>query len=248
MTADDHPLDDQVRVALHEIAVDKGAGVALIGVADHVLGRVLGSAQKVPLPPGGKARAAAAPQAGLRHLGDHLLVRHAQGLGQPLVAAPGNVVVDLLRIDDPAVGHEPPHLQAEELQRVQRRHAVQRFFREDPQREFGDDAVGRHGLLDQLWHLVRRDPAVEDRGLARARHLHDGLRVAQTPAAGDHHVRLQTAAGQFAADGIQRLLGAGRAGAGGEAHLDDRTLRLRNAAPGLFGLGSDLLVGGHVNG
>ena len=40
--ADDHPLEDAVGVALQEAPVHVGAGVALVGVADDVLGLALG--------------------------------------------------------------------------------------------------------------------------------------------------------------------------------------------------------------
>ncbi len=198
VAADDDPLDDEMGVALHEVAVNEGAGVSLVGIADHVLGGVLGGAQELPLAAGGEGGAAAPPQSGLRHLADDLLIGHAQGFGQPLVAAAGDVVVDLLRVDHAAVGHEAADLGAEELQRPQRRHAppvggqvVQRLLCEDGEGQLGSDPVGGDGLLDELRHPIGGHSAVEDGGPPRARHLHDGLPVAQPPAAGGHDVRLQ---------------------------------------------------------
>ncbi len=68
--ADHHPLEDLVRVGLEEAAVHVGAGVALVGVADHVLlvaGRLVGL---LPLAARGEPCAAAAAKARGLDLGD----------------------------------------------------------------------------------------------------------------------------------------------------------------------------------
>ncbi len=51
---DQHPLEDRVRVALEEAAIHVGAGIALVTVADHVLGPVIVAAgpRELPLLPG----------------------------------------------------------------------------------------------------------------------------------------------------------------------------------------------------
>ena len=91
-------------------------GVALVGVADDVLRRRLLMAVSLPLEAGRETRAAAAAQAGLLDLVDHLLRRHlGEHLRQRLVAAQGQVVVDVLRVDDAAVAQRDPHLLAEEV-------------------------------------------------------------------------------------------------------------------------------------
>ena len=61
--ADEHALDDAVRVALEDAAVHVGAGVALVGVADQELAAAVGLVgQQLPLQAGGEAGAAAAAQ------------------------------------------------------------------------------------------------------------------------------------------------------------------------------------------
>ena len=62
--ADQHALDDRVRVALEHRAVHERAGVALVGVAEDVLLVAVGLGAELPLEAGGEAGAAAAAQAG----------------------------------------------------------------------------------------------------------------------------------------------------------------------------------------
>ena len=65
VTGDDHALEQQVRIARHAQAVLEGARLALVGV-DHQVHRLAGVARhKGPLHASGKARAAAAAQAGI---------------------------------------------------------------------------------------------------------------------------------------------------------------------------------------
>ena len=74
--ADDHALQNAVRIALHQAAVHKRAGVALVAVADDVLDFVMGLAGGLPLVAGGEASATPAAQARLLHLVDNLLRLH----------------------------------------------------------------------------------------------------------------------------------------------------------------------------
>ncbi|OQC18537.1 MAG: hypothetical protein BWX70_03487 [Verrucomicrobia bacterium ADurb.Bin070] len=91
-------------VALKRRTVHVGTRVALVGVADHVLlpGGLHG--RERPLLAGGEARAAAAAQAGLRDLINHILWLHfEEHLFKRLVAVAGDVFVDLIRVDHAAV-------------------------------------------------------------------------------------------------------------------------------------------------
>ena len=101
---DRHGLEDGVGIALERGAVHVGAGVALVGVTDHVL-LALGLLHgELPLHTGGEARAAATAETRLEHLIDDLLGRHLEeNLLESLVTVAGDVVLDLLGIDDAAV-------------------------------------------------------------------------------------------------------------------------------------------------
>ena len=84
------PLDEQVRVVLHDVAVLEGAGLGLVGVDREVAGPdVLG--QEGPLQAGGEAGAAAAAQVGLLHLVDDDRGLQAERLVERGVAAVGPV-------------------------------------------------------------------------------------------------------------------------------------------------------------
>ena len=70
--ADDHPLDEQMRVLLHQLAVLERAGLGLVGVADEVLvHRPLGD--EGHLLAHREAGAAAAADARVEHLLQHVL-------------------------------------------------------------------------------------------------------------------------------------------------------------------------------
>ena len=101
---DGHGFEDGVGIAFQSGAVHVSAGVALVGITDHVLlalGLLLG---ELPLHAGGEARAAAAAETRLEHFFDDLLGRHLEeNLLESLVAVAGDVILDLLGIDDAAV-------------------------------------------------------------------------------------------------------------------------------------------------
>lgn len=81
-----HPFDEQVRDALHQVAVLESAGFALVGIADEVAWHSLRLGQEAPLHARREARTAPAPQAGLLHLLHNGIRGHAERLLQALVA------------------------------------------------------------------------------------------------------------------------------------------------------------------
>lgn len=85
--ADYHALHQQVRDALHQVAVLESARLALVSIADEVAGHALRLGQEAPLHTRGEARTAPAPQAGLLHLLHDGIGGHAERLFQGLVAA-----------------------------------------------------------------------------------------------------------------------------------------------------------------
>ena len=101
---DEHTLNDGVGVALHNGAVHKGAGVALVAVAHHVLFALGLLAHAVPLPSGGEAAAPPAPEAGVHDLLADGLVGHLEeGLLKGRVAVLGQILVDILGVGGAAV-------------------------------------------------------------------------------------------------------------------------------------------------
>ena len=96
---DGHALQHTVGVALQNGAVHKGPRVPLVAVAGHVLGEHVVARRCAPLPPGGKARAPPAPEAGGVHLIQNFLRRHGEGLLQRLIPAGGQIVVHIGRLN-----------------------------------------------------------------------------------------------------------------------------------------------------
>ena len=91
-------------VALHDGAVHERAGVALVAVADHILLALGLAADAVPLSARGKARAAAAAQAGIEDLTADVLVGHLkERLFESGVAVVGKVFVNVLGVRRAAV-------------------------------------------------------------------------------------------------------------------------------------------------
>ena len=108
-------------IALNDGAVHERAGVALVRIADEILLVALRVARRVPLEPGGEARAAAPGKTRDLDLLDHLLRRHrrafalAKNLGDRLVAVSRTVRVKGLGIDHPAMPERDARLLREEL-------------------------------------------------------------------------------------------------------------------------------------
>ena len=98
-------------VPFEQTPVHVGAGVALVGVDDHVLRLAGGVARFLPLPAGGKASAASAPELRLLDLLHHSFGGHLEeGLLQGSIAPDSQVVVDALRVDAPVRTEHPSHL------------------------------------------------------------------------------------------------------------------------------------------
>ena len=89
VTGDNHAFDQGVGIEEDDVAVFEGAGLAFVGIANDVFGAGEGAGHKAPFETGGKARAAAAAQAGGFDFGDHVVLAQVFGQDflQRLVAA-----------------------------------------------------------------------------------------------------------------------------------------------------------------
>ena len=83
---DQDPLDQLVRVLLHQFAVLERPRLGLVGVAHEVLVHVA-VREEGDLPAHREAGAATAPDVRVGEVGEHLLGRHRERLAQHLVAA-----------------------------------------------------------------------------------------------------------------------------------------------------------------
>ena len=163
---DEHALDDEVGVALHEDAVDPGAGVALVGVADEVAGVGAGIAEEVPLAASGEAGAAAPAEAAFEHEFDDGLRLHVERLHETFVSAQGKGVVDVLGVDLAAVGHEAADLAAHVGVVLKGADLVAGGAFDDTEGKLGELAGLDEGGLHELLHTVGGDGVVEDRARA----------------------------------------------------------------------------------
>ena len=245
VAADQHPLQDGVRVALQDAAVHVGARVALVAVADDEVLVGLRLAGQLPLQPDREACAAPAAQAGRLQLVDHLLGRHAgQDAGQALVAAAVQVLVDFLGVDHAAVAHDDAVLASLALGRLRLAGDAGQLGDAGHASLLGQrPALGDRG--DQLRGDAACDLAEHDRGLARQRDLDQGFHAAHAGAAGARQAPLQRAGGSFGGERGEDRLGSGSQAAGAHAHLDDGAIRgwgLRKSSGLEFGEGQSCHV------
>ena len=112
---DRHALEHPVRVALEHGAVHERAGIALVRVADHDLGRAGRLGDGVPLEPGRVPGAAPAAQAAGGDLVAHLGGRpRGEHLAQGLVAAVRDGVLEALGVHEAGPFRDDPDLAGEE--------------------------------------------------------------------------------------------------------------------------------------
>ena len=215
---DGHGLQNGVGVALQHRAVHERAGIALVGVAAHILDPV--GADRVggelPLFARGEARAAPAPQAGGQHRVDDLLGRDV--FGEDFTQGGVAVHADVLRVDDAAVAQGDAVLVLVEPGLGQGGgRAVAPLV---PVEQALDDAALDDVLGDNLLHVVHRHV-----GVARPLGVDgdDGPQGAQAEAARAHHLGLLVHAlgGQllFKLRDDLGTLGGGAAGAGADQNM-----------------------------
>jgi hypothetical protein len=108
--ADDHSLDHRMRVAFEHRPIHERARVPLVRVADDIAFVRRCVATRLPLLAGRKTAAAATAEVRLLHFVEHALRAHFQGLGQRVVAALGDVIVDDRRIDVSVLSENEPLL------------------------------------------------------------------------------------------------------------------------------------------
>ena len=109
-----HALDQHEGIALHHHPVGEGAAVALVRIADDVFLGSHGAGGGAPLDPRREAGAAAAAEAGLDDLLDHCFGPDRDGPFQPFQPPMRPIVLDRLRIGDPAAGEGEPGLALQE--------------------------------------------------------------------------------------------------------------------------------------
>ena len=185
VAADGHGLDYRVGVALEDGTVHERAGVALVGVADHVLLLAGALGGYLPLETGGESSAAASSQTGLLDGLYGLLGSALEHLGQSLVAVAGYVLVDILGIDESAVTQSDTELlliEAHVLRVADMLLGVGVLVEQT-----GDLAALDHMLLDDLLGVLRLHIGVES---VVGNHLHDGTLLAETEAARHHHLHV----------------------------------------------------------
>ena len=230
---DEHPLQDGMGVALDQRAVHEGARVAFVGVADEIALVALRFPAGLPFPPGRETGAAAAAQAGPLDGVQDLLPGHGQALFEPPIPVPGQVMVEIVRVDDAAVPKHDPHLRLEHRQVEEAGDSVEVRLPEMPgevvlpgPRRFSKNASRSAGTS------LGRDVGIADPRPARHLDIHERLQVARSDAAHRNDPAVDPAAFRGIPRAASLRLGRpGRQTAGGRADVDERTAALLELLP-----------------
>ncbi len=228
-------------ISLQHGTVHEGPGITFVGVADEVLPVAGGFPTELPFQPGGKAAASPAAQAGGKHFVDYLVGCHAERALQPLVAAAGEVVVQVLRVDDAAVAGGDADLGCEQWEIEEAADAFDRDFADIPHGILGEGAALLQFRFQDGREFCRGNPVVGDAAPAGNLDIHERFGEAHADAADRHDVSLGAEAGEFFRESGQKISGTGGQPAGGGADIDDGTVSVLEARPGFFCF-SDCLV------
>jgi len=101
---DQHTLNHQMGIALHDAAIHESTGVPFITIADNVFDRILLPGNLLPFPAGRITATATAAQVRLEYgLADRFRSQLKQRLAQRLVASMGDIVFNRIGIDRTAL-------------------------------------------------------------------------------------------------------------------------------------------------
>ena len=186
IATDDHPFQQAVGIALDNGAIHKGPWVPFVRVAHDILGVPRSASGELPLESGDKAGPTPPAQPGKFDLFEHLLPCHrSQDLGQGLVTVPGDVFLNVLRVNQPAVSQGDAQLLA-----VERDVRIVRDWRPGLRVCIGQPlhySPLDQRLLNQLGHIVGVHLAVKDALRVNGHHRSHGTEAA---AAGVDHLDL----------------------------------------------------------
>jgi hypothetical protein len=220
-----------MRIALENRAVHERPGIAFIRVADDVFRFTRRFAAKFPFDASRETAAAAAAQAGFLDLADDLLGRpRAQDAAQRPVTLAGDVFLDLLGINQPAVAERDAHLLAGERQVAELGQVLDRLGLVGRRLAFGhaaDDPFTHRPLFDDVLFDEARDHVGLD---VPIQHMRPAVELdvdqrflgAHPDAADADDLGRQFPASDFLAEGLQRLARAGSNAARAGADIDDR--------------------------
>ena len=222
-----------MRIAFDLVAVHVGAGVALVGIADDVFGVGFGLGEEVPLVAGEKARAAAAAQTrGFDLLDDGVGAAIDEDLIERLIAADGDVLLDVGGADEAAVAENDFLLAFEEGQRVPERDLrialAVAHVRGDvvPLFDFAVDEIGgecaRGEAFENALGIVGVHAMQNHDGIAGKTDADDGLLKAGTEAADTGEQNVEAAALNGFVEGVKDLFRSVAAAAGAHAHGNAR--------------------------
>ena len=171
---DDQPFQYLVGVAFVQAAVLEHVRLALVRVADHVLGGVAGLASALPLDACGEARAPAPPQPGVFDQLDDLFGGHGeQHALEGLVPAPRDVVIYGFGVYVAQIARHYTLLELPVVQLAGGGYApdahlgpVPHFGAVHAQGQIGSQVVAAQYAVQQVRHLIRGDAHVGDARVA----------------------------------------------------------------------------------
>ncbi len=228
---DQHAFKDRVRVALDQGPVHESARVALVGVADEIPLAAVGLPAGLPFAPRREAGAAPAPETGALDRIQHLLPGHGEAVLESPVPVPGEVMVEIIGVDDPAVAENDPHLRLEHGHVEEPREAVIARVAEMPGEMVRRDFALFEEGVEERRHVLGADVRIADPRPARHLDIDERLQVARADAAHRNDPGVDALPLEITANGVAALAGAGRQAAGGRADVDDGPRALLELLP-----------------
>ena len=205
------PSSNRWGIALDDGPIHERAGIAFVGVADKILMVAGRLPSELPFLAGRESTSATtAKSARFDHVAN-LVGRHSsQKLDERLVATPGDVLFDLRRIDQAAIGQDPSRLRSEERMLIQigdiRPGFVIRIAMLTEHHLFGNRSTQR--LVEQHGHAGRGDLLERHASLAGQLNVYQRLQRAQADATYLDYVGLDFVVVQILMDGGKRRFGA----------------------------------------
>jgi hypothetical protein len=233
---DDHAFEQRMGVTLDFVAVHVSAGIAFVGVADDVFCVRLGLGQEIPLVAGEEACAATSAEAGgLDLLDDAVGATIDEHLVEGLVAADGNVLLNVFGVDEAAVAQDDFLLAFEERNRVPRgdfRVALAVFQAGGnviPFLDLAVDQVGGHDQGGEVFEnsagIVGLDAVQDDHGMAGHADADQRLLEAGAEAADTGEQDVETSVLDGFVQGVKDLFRAVAPATSSHAHGDARNSR-----------------------
>ncbi|OPY73869.1 MAG: hypothetical protein A4E63_00909 [Syntrophorhabdus sp. PtaU1.Bin050] len=223
-----------MRVRFNEGPVHKGTRIAFVGVTDQVFLLAGCIPAHGPFLEGGKSRTTTASEACLPHHPDYVVRRHLKGFHQALVAINSKILINVLRIDEPAVSEDYSHLRFQHGELVEPRYIVIRIGAEMAYCSLGKGNTLLKVSFQNVLEGLRSHVIIAHSRLSRHFHINKGFEITRSYTAHFDYLGLHPVLFDESVDIGQKIQRSSRPPARCSAHIDDRFLVVYKFLPFLL--------------